>query len=106
MAEPGEPFAFRIEDTPGGVVVRASGEIDIAAAGAFHDALREAVARESRVVVDLTDVRFIDGTGLGALVAARKEVGEAGEIVLRDPSPLVRRLLDLTRLDEVFTVEP
>ncbi len=50
-----------------------------------------------RIVMDLADLAFIDSSGLGALVAAwRRCRDQAGSLSARNPSPAVRRLMDLT----------
>ncbi len=59
------------------------------------------------LVIDLTDVTFMDSTGLGALVT----IGNAArslskELSLRGVSQRVRKLLAMTGLDTVFTIEP
>ena len=51
------------------LVIAPEGELDIASVGAFRAALADAAGQaEHGVVVDLTDVSFIDSSGLGALV--------------------------------------
>ncbi len=54
---------------PDPLVIAPQGELDFASVGAFRDAVTEAAARaEPGVVVDLSEVSFIDSSGLGALV--------------------------------------
>ena len=101
-----DAYSVRLEDSGGEAVVFAAGDLDLAAADELRDRLREAAARHGRVILDLTEVKFIDGTGLGAVVAARKDAGDASAIVLRHPSPLVMRVLRLTQLDQTFPIEP
>jgi anti-sigma B factor antagonist len=61
------------------MTIAAGGELDMCAAPAIRDALREArEAGVQRVVLDLTDATFIDSTTIGALMGAAKELREAG----------------------------
>jgi anti-sigma B factor antagonist len=54
---------------PEPLVIAPAGELDFASVGAFRDALADAAVRtDPGVVVDLSDVSFIDSSGLGALV--------------------------------------
>lgn len=54
---------------PEPTVIAPSGEVDFACIAAFRAALSDAARSEAhRLVVDLTDVSFIDSTGLGALI--------------------------------------
>jgi anti-sigma B factor antagonist len=58
----------------GGVTVAIAGEVDIASAGAFTDELRSFLdVAEEPVTLDFQDCRFIDSTGIRALVALAQE---------------------------------
>lgn len=107
-----EPFSLH-EHVVGGVPVLAiSGEVDLAAAPAVRDALGALLAGGSpdagpngQVVVDLSGVRFIDSTGLSALVAAHtRSVENGGELRLAAVPPGVRQVLELTGLDGLFAI--
>lgn len=57
------------------------------------------------MTVDLSDVGFIDSTGMGALVDGLKRMREAGGgMVLRSPGPSTRKVLEITGLDQVFRI--
>jgi anti-sigma B factor antagonist len=57
-------------------------------------------------VVDLSGVTFIDSTGLQGLLRAQRAARQRGDdLILRHPSRLLRRVLDLTGLIDGFTVE-
>ncbi len=85
------------------VVVR--GEVDLATAPAFRAALDDALDGSERVEVDLRDTSFMDSCGLVVLVAAHKRLGEAHEaLVIRDPSPEVRRVMEIAGVCELFDV--
>ncbi|PWJ51134.1 anti-sigma B factor antagonist [Quadrisphaera granulorum] len=61
--------------------------------------------RATVVVVDLTDVPFVDSTGVGALLSVRREVrARGGELVLAGPSPELRHLLGSLGLPAVLRV--
>jgi anti-sigma B factor antagonist len=60
-------------------------------------------------IVDFTDVQFIDGGALGALVALKKRLrarGHLGIVSVVVPNPRFRRLFEMTGLDKVFQVYP
>ena len=68
---------------------------------------KEAMARlirggHSRLVLDLSDVEFVDSSGLGAIVAVLKQVAGSGDLVLCGTRPPVMSMFKLTRLDKVF----
>ena len=95
----------RVHDVDRDVMVAVTGEIDPTTAALFRTALEEAGTRAPRVVVDLSGVTFIDSTGISALIHAHQSVRPPGTLVLRSPSPTARRLLDLTGLDQIMSIE-
>ena len=79
--------------------------IDAAAAIRFKDKMRELTANGSpHVVLDLSEVDFIDSSGLGAIVAAMKQMGSTRRLDLAGLTPTVDRVFRLTRMDSVFTI--
>lgn len=75
------------------------GEMDLANTETAASALREALLCGKDVVVDLTELSFIDSTGVALLVSAIREGGERLSF-LPSAHGAVRRLLSLTGLDE------
>ena len=89
-----------------GVHVTVRGDIDVHTAPLLRRTLGEVVAQgEERVVVHLDAVSFMDSSGLGALVAAhRAQTAGGGRFELVCELPRLLRLLAITGLDRVFTV--
>jgi anti-sigma B factor antagonist len=86
--------------------IRLTGELDISSAQDLRDCFTF-LAREGqqRIVVDLSELDFIDSMGIGALVGGLKRFrSDGGELVLKDPTPRVSRVIELTGLDQVFTI--
>jgi anti-anti-sigma factor len=92
-------------DAAGRRLVRPAGEVDVVAARQLAAALRALVgAPGADVVVDLTDVTFIDSTGLGAIVATRRRLTRQGialHVIAPAGSP-ARRTIDLAGLAGVL----
>jgi anti-anti-sigma factor len=109
MAELGDDGGARVEierasDSSGAPVVAVSGELDISNVGELEEVIISvAEAAPERLVFDLARLRFIDSAGLAVLLRATRA---AAEVRLRDPSPAVRRLVELTGLADVLSVEP
>lgn len=87
-------------------VVALHGRVDAACAPALRQLLRGLVdGGRPRLVVDFSDVRFIDSSGISVLVTALKAArGAGGDVVLLRPNETVRGLLEVTRLHRVFLV--
>lgn len=95
-------------DEGGAVVIAVSGDLDIATADQLFRDANEALRAHAptTLVLDLAGVAFLDSSGIGTLVELRNVAGDTGgEVVLRRPSVRTRRLLEITALDSVFSVE-
>jgi anti-sigma B factor antagonist len=95
--------AFEVREVreDGRVVFLVSGEIDLATAGDLRETLLAAV--DSRPLwVDLTEVEFMDSTGLNALVVAHH--ASDGSLVVVCPEGPPRRALEISGLHQVLNV--
>lgn len=79
--------------------------IDASVALQFKDAMR-ALTEDGpdHVVLDLGQVKFIDSSGLGAIVASMKQMGKGRKLDLAALSPDVDKVFRLTRMDSVFDI--
>lgn len=81
--------------------------IDAAVAIQFKDRMRELTDDgPPHVVLDLSRVNFLDSSGLGAVVAAMKQVNAGRRLELAGLTPTVQKVFRLTRMDTVFTIHP
>jgi anti-sigma B factor antagonist len=89
-----------------GIVITVRGELDMQTVGRLRAALAQALADDGgAVVVDLSEVEFIDSTGLAALLNALRRLTRAGRRMALVPGDgPVRRILVLTRLDSTFAL--
>jgi anti-sigma B factor antagonist len=93
-------------------IVHVGGEIDVYTAPALRRQLDEQIQRGCRdMVVDLSDVTFLDSTGLGVLVGRLKLIrGQGGTMRVFGARDRVLRVFTITGLDRVFdivdTLEP
>jgi anti-sigma B factor antagonist len=84
----------------GDVRLKLSGELDRSNLQALDDAFATAERRARRVVLDLAELTFIDGGGLRAIQQAGERARTNGhELLLENPTPWVRQLLELCELD-------
>jgi anti-sigma B factor antagonist len=104
-AAPWDRTWFRVEPFPGCVVVSVGGEVDAHCSSQLDQALRSAMQSAACVVVDLTEVSFIDSSGIGALINARIRADEVGgSVYLVHPPTMVRKILVGTQLQQSFMV--
>lgn len=88
-------------------VVSVNGDLDLHTAPRLEGELEGLRADGARkVIVDLIDVPFIDSTALGVLVRAAKQARASGaKLILVSNDPRTLRVLEITGLNRVFTIE-
>jgi anti-sigma B factor antagonist len=94
-----------IERNSGSVVVALAGELDLYNAHVVRDTLLKCCSEEpERLVVDLSEVKFIDSTALGVLIEARTRMANRRSFLLAAPGLETRRALEVSGLDRHFSV--
>jgi anti-anti-sigma factor len=96
-----------IEINDGGIsLFHLTGRIDITSANDLKRVLAEHVGEgNSRLVVDLESVSFVDSSGLSALVSGLRVARRAGgDLRLAAPGEQPRAVLGLTSLDQIFSI--
>lgn len=86
-----------------------SGEVDTYTSPGLKDELFKAVdARQANLIVDLSDVGYMDSSGLGIFVSAFRRVKEVGGKILLviTPDTVVSNSFRITGLDKVFSIHP
>jgi anti-sigma B factor antagonist len=88
------------------MVVELRGEVDLASAPQFRRSLHDLIDQgHNRIAMDLSDLEFMDSTGLGVLIGCLKRLKEAeGALVLAGVRPSVARVFEVTGLDRIFTI--
>ena len=91
---------------PGQTVVTVAGDVDMHSQRQLRDALTEAGPEPGcRVVLDLSGVEFMASAGVQVLLDVAGQLETAGgALVLVSPRPMVARVLNLTRADELIAV--
>lgn len=99
-------LALTIEPLTDAVRVGLRGELDLEHAYSFDEELRRVEAGEPAcVVLDLSELSFLDSCGLSRLVAARKRARRSQRrLVLICGTPAVQRLMSLTDVNEEFEI--
>jgi anti-sigma B factor antagonist len=99
-----EPFAITQEQSGSLPLLRVRGEIDILTAPRLKEAIVAALTGDvPSLILDLSDVGFLDSSGLQVLVSAKKRTAErGGDVYLLGVQDPVRRIFELLRLTEVF----
>lgn len=89
-----------------GVVHIADTRLDASIAIQFKETFRTLTAEGGDVILDLSDVEFLDSSGLGAIVAVYKALGTGRHMALAGLQAPVEKVMTLTRMNAVFAIFP
>jgi anti-sigma B factor antagonist len=89
-------------------VLPLKGEIDLHVSPTVTASLNKMIEKKpQRLVVDLSDVSYIDSAGLAALIEAMQKVeGYGGKFMLAGLQETVRSIFEISRLDQIFQIFP
>lgn len=94
-----------ISEMQGASVVALRGEVDLESSPAAREILLKCLESAGKVIVDLSEVTYIDSSGVASLVEALQAAKKNGsQFSLAATSEPTRRVLELARLDKVFTL--
>lgn len=94
-------------ETQGGIVIlRPVGDIDLGRSPALRQHLNSAQSQKpTKLVIDLTDVPYMDSSGVATLIEAMQAARKADcQLVLCSLQDKVRSIFEIARLDMVFTI--
>ncbi len=87
------------------ITVAPDGDISLETIPVLREVLRNVVEshHNGRIDVDLTSVNFLDSSGIGVLVAAKRAAASHGtDLMLTEPSPMIRMVLQIANLEEIL----
>ena len=97
---------MKIEDRKDGeilIVKPVEKRLDASVAVEFKGKMAEFIKDGNELIVlDLSDVKFMDSSGLGAIVSSLKALGRKGDLVISGTKKAVSSLFTITRMDRVF----
>jgi anti-sigma B factor antagonist len=87
------------------LVVRIGGELDLATRASIEPAVFAAVGASESVVLDLSELTFCDSGGIALFIRAHDQATAKGSrLALREPSAMLRRLIEITGLEVIIPV--
>lgn len=99
--------SIKFEELNDKLICKINGDFDAYHSAEIKKQIKEKMENSTvnKIVIDMSDVPYIDSAGLGAMVAILKDARHLGkEIVLLSPRQNVRRIFEMTRLDKVFKI--
>ena len=97
---------YTINEENGRLILHLKGELVLNAVTELKDEIKSHLKNENlKVIADLSDVEFVDSSGLGMLSSWFKCVNEEnGRIVFANVQPYVRKIIKISKLDKIFTL--
>jgi len=105
MADPSSPsFGYELDMAGDTTTIKCHGKIVSGSAQELKDLVKPMIPKVRRIVLDLSDVDYVDSSGLGTLVGLKVSAGAAAYCTLEfvNLSPRVKELFHLTKLGELF----
>ena len=104
-----QPFQVRVSRARGTVVVTIRGELDTYTAPKLQRHLKDLIEDQGNLTMalDLSEMTFIDSSGLSVLVDALKRMRErGGSLRLSSPTRATSKVLEISGLDKILTITP
>ena len=99
---------LQIREEEENIYVKIYGEIDLKIADDLRQELDETLDKSDKInlVLDFVGVDFIDSSGLGVILGRYKKISiQGGKIVILNPNPNVKRILELSGLNSLVEVK-
>ncbi len=103
MDEPA-PLTISVAGDAAGPVISVDGELDLSNVDRLGTAISDSLGPESKnLTLEVSGLRFMDSSGIALLVRTQARVGS---LTLREPSAVIRRLIEATGLVDILRLEP
>lgn len=88
------------------LTIRIQGRFDFSALQVFKDAYENQDTIYPSYVIDLQETDYLDSSALGMLLALREYAGgDNAKIIIKDANQDIKKILHITKLDELFTID-
>ncbi len=88
------------------IIVAVKGDVDIYSVDAFRGSIEKTFDDNGlEIVLDCSELTYIDSIGIGALIEMRNKSQEKGKkIIVKNPKPNIKKLLELTGVDRIIDI--
>lgn len=106
MSDAGKSFRSKMEVDGDALILTLSGEVDLHSSPQLRATISEMIQNaKPRVILDLSGVPYMDSSGVGTLVEAKRLVErEEARLFLVNPQKRVMGVFEITHLDRFFTI--
>jgi len=101
-----QDFSTEVNATDEATLIHVRGEIDMATAGRLRDVIEPHMGPKQKIILDFSEVEFMDSSCLKVLVQARGRLTEnGGSLILRNPSTAAHRVLTVARATDLLETD-
>lgn len=106
MSDAEKAFQSKMDIDGDALILTLSGEVDLHSSPELRATMSELVQHaKPRVILDLSQVPYMDSSGVGTLVEAKRLVErEEAQLILVNPQQRVMGVFEITHLDRFFTI--
>ena len=99
-------FSTEVTESEGATAIHVRGEIDMATAGRLRDVNEPNMGPKQTIILDFSEVEFMDSSCLNVLVQARGRLTEnGGSLILRNPSSAAHRVLTVAGASDLLETD-
>ena len=99
-------MSFNEKNIDSSIVIEVSGDVDLDKTDDFRNQVFEAFDKEHKVVLDMSQVSYIDSSGISVLIESHQKAQELGkDFVILKPSESVTSVIEMAKLDTFFVIE-
>ncbi len=106
MSNSPHQLGVSVRRDPDATIVTLAGEVDLRTSPQLRNTLHELLEnRPPRIIIDLSDVSYVDSSGVGTIVELKRRAMRSGsDVILVGLQTRVRSVFEITRLDKFFTI--
>ena len=99
-------MSFNEKNIDSSIIIEVNGDVDLDKTDKFRDQVFEAFNKEQKIVLDMSQVSYIDSTGVSVLIESHQKAQEqAKEFLILKPSKPVTSIIEAAKLDKYFIIE-
>ena len=99
-------MSYNEKNTDSSIIIEVSGDVDLDKTDEFRNQVFNAFDKERKVILDMSQVSYIDSSGISVLIESHQKAQELGkDFVILKPSESVTSVIEMAKLDTFFVIE-
>ena len=99
-------MSYNEKNTDSSIIIEISGDVDLDKTDEFRNQVFNAFDKEHKVILDMSQVSYIDSSGISVLIESHQKAQELGkDFVILKPSESVTSVIEMAKLDTFFVIE-